>query len=65
METLWGWAGSPLDFQWPHGPNLARTLKPAASAGSNGVVMLDIVMLAIGVGAFALLIGYVALCERL
>jgi hypothetical protein len=31
----------------------------------DGVVMLDIVMLAIGVGAFALAIGYVALCERL
>ena len=29
------------------------------------IVMLDIVMLVIGVGAFALLIGYVALCERL
>jgi len=27
--------------------------------------MLDIFMLAIGVGGFALLIGYVALCERL
>jgi hypothetical protein len=38
----------------------------ARSAGDPcGVVMLDIVMLAIGVGAFALLIGYVALCERL
>jgi hypothetical protein len=29
------------------------------------IVMLDVVMLVIGVGAFALLIGYVALCERL
>jgi hypothetical protein len=29
------------------------------------IVMLDVVMLAIGVGGFALLIGYVALCERL
>jgi len=27
--------------------------------------MLDILMLVIGVGSFALLIGYVALCERL
>ena len=27
--------------------------------------MLDLVMLILGVGAFALLIGYVALCERL
>jgi len=29
------------------------------------VVMLDVVMLVLGVGGFALLIGYVALCERL
>jgi hypothetical protein len=29
------------------------------------IVMLDVVMLVLGVGAFALLIGYVALCERL
>jgi hypothetical protein len=29
------------------------------------IVMLDVVMLVIGVGGFALLIGYVALCERL
>jgi hypothetical protein len=27
--------------------------------------MLDVIMLAIGVGAFVLFIGYVALCERL
>jgi hypothetical protein len=27
--------------------------------------MLDVVMLVIGVGAFALFVGYVALCERL
>jgi len=27
--------------------------------------MLDLIMLALGIGAFALLIGYVALCERL
>lgn len=29
------------------------------------IVMLDVVMLVLGVGGFALLIGYVALCERL
>jgi len=27
--------------------------------------MLDLAMLALGIGGFALLIGYVALCERL
>jgi len=27
--------------------------------------MLDVMMLVLGVGGFALLIGYVALCERL
>jgi len=27
--------------------------------------MLDVVMLVLGVGGFALLFGYVALCERL
>jgi hypothetical protein len=29
------------------------------------IVMLDVVMLVLGIGGFALLIGYVALCERL
>jgi hypothetical protein len=29
------------------------------------IPMLDLVMLILGIGGFALLIGYVALCERL
>jgi len=29
------------------------------------IFMLDVVMLALGVGAFVLFVGYVALCERL
>ncbi len=35
------------------------------AAGAEEISMLDLIMLAIGVGGFALLIGYVALCERL
>jgi hypothetical protein len=33
--------------------------------GEKEMFMLDVIMLAIGVGAFVLFIGYVALCERL
>jgi hypothetical protein len=33
--------------------------------GAEERSMLDLIMLALGVGGFALLIGYVALCERL
>jgi hypothetical protein len=36
-----------------------------AAVGAEEVPMLDLIMLALGVGGFALLIGYVALCERL
>jgi hypothetical protein len=35
------------------------------AAGAEEISMLDLIMLAIGVGGFVLLIGYVALCERL
>jgi hypothetical protein len=37
----------------------------AIPAGAKEIPMLDLVMLALGIGGFALLIGYVALCERL
>jgi hypothetical protein len=33
--------------------------------GVKEIPMLDLVMLVLGIGGFALLIGYVALCERL
>jgi hypothetical protein len=35
------------------------------AAGAKENSMLDLIMLALGVSGFALLIGYVALCERL
>jgi hypothetical protein len=35
------------------------------SATAEAFSMLDVIMLALGLGGFALLIGYVALCERL
>jgi len=37
----------------------------ASPGGAKEISMLDLIMLALGIGAFALLIGYVALCERL
>ena len=40
-------------------------MAPAEVGGHEERILLDIVMLAIGAGAFVLLIGYVALCERL
>jgi hypothetical protein len=40
----------------PAGPSLGH---------SGGDSMLDVIMLAIGAGAFVLFVGYVALCERL
>jgi len=39
--------------------SLCRKANPETSQ------MLDVIMLAIGIGSFALLLGYVALCERL
>jgi hypothetical protein len=51
----------PLDFQWPFG----LLYQAPATGRQRERCMLDVVMLAIGVGAFALFIGYVALCERL
>jgi hypothetical protein len=33
--------------------------------GGEEAFMLDVVMLVLGVGAFVLFVGYVALCERL
>jgi hypothetical protein len=33
--------------------------------GATENSMFDLIMLALGIGGFALLIGYVALCERL
>jgi hypothetical protein len=66
METLCAWARRPLDFQWRDGPfSCAYPETGCVGRDPYGVGMLDIVMLAIGVGVFALLIGYVALCERL
>jgi hypothetical protein len=44
---------------------MPRRAETVAKGPSGERSMLDIVMLAIGVGGFALLIGYVALCERL
>jgi hypothetical protein len=46
----------PSRFPMPAGPSLGH---------SGGDAMLDVIMLAIGAGAFVLFIGYVALCERL
>jgi hypothetical protein len=40
-------------------------MEAAAQPWRGGESMLDLIMLALGVGSFALLIGYVALCERL
>ena len=37
----------------------------AQQVGVEEISTLDVLMLALGVGGFALLIGYVALCERL
>jgi hypothetical protein len=36
-----------------------------AAIGAEETSMLDLLMLALGVAGFALLVGYVALCERL
>ena len=44
---------------------MLRRAEKVAEGPSGERSMLDIFMLVIGVGAFALLIGYVALCERL
>ena len=44
---------------------VAFFVAPAEVGGHEERILLDIVMLAIGAGAFVLLIGYVALCERL
>jgi hypothetical protein len=40
--------------------------RPAGAVGAQGeFLMLDVIMLALGMGAFAAFVGYVALCERL
>jgi len=44
-------------------PSLCRGA--AISERREGETMLDLVMLVLGLGGFALMIGYVALCERL
>jgi hypothetical protein len=44
---------------------MPRQAEKAANGPPGERSMLDIFMLVIGVGGFALLIGYVALCERL
>jgi hypothetical protein len=55
-------AGRHLEFLW-----LARPISGQANvtATCRSHPMLDVIMLAIGIGSFALLLGYVALCERL
>jgi hypothetical protein len=40
-------------------------IRGAGSPWPPELSMLDVIMLAIGIGSFALLLGYVALCERL
>jgi len=47
--------------------SVSPSLSGAAAnpGGAKEIPMLDLVMLVLGIGAFALLIGYVALCERL
>jgi hypothetical protein len=47
----------------PRSPSLC--LSAGTPAGVEEIPMLDVIMLVLGVGGFALLIGYVALCERL
>jgi hypothetical protein len=47
----------------PSSPSLWLCADTSASAEEFS--MLDVIMLVLGVGGFALLIGYVALCERL
>jgi len=47
----------------PRSPSLC--LSADIPVGAEEIPMLDVIMLALGVGGFALLIGYVALCERL
>jgi hypothetical protein len=42
-------------------PNIRGAVSPQPPELS----MLDVIMLAIGIGSFALLFAYVALCERL
>ncbi len=56
-------ARRPARFPMPLSPSL--WLCAATPAGAEEFPMLDVIMLVLGVGAFALLIGYVALCERL
>jgi hypothetical protein len=50
-----------LEFLWPDRPVSRHAVPPQPT----GVTMLDVIMLAIGIGSFALLFAYVALCERL
>jgi hypothetical protein len=47
----------------PNSPSLC--LSAGTPVGAEEISMLDVIMLVLGVGGFALLIGYVALCERL
>ena len=47
----------------PFSPSLRASA--GTPAGAEEFSMFDVIMLALGVGGFALLIGYVALCERL
>jgi len=62
MESLCRVAARHLEFLWldrsVFGHSPFHRSQPEAS-------MLDVIMLAIGIGSFALLFAYVALCERL
>jgi len=49
-----------LSRHWPYGGT--RYLR---SAAHEGAFMLDIVMLALGLGFFVLAVGYTYACERL
>jgi hypothetical protein len=60
-----------LPFAPPLTDNRASSLgrfylrESAKDASNQEVAMLDIAMLLLGFGSFALLIGYIPLCERL
>jgi hypothetical protein len=50
---------------WP-GPKARAALPDSVSRRTDGdTAMMDVVMLAIGLGFFALSIGYVIACDRL
>jgi hypothetical protein len=51
-----------LEFLWPDRPLFACAER---YRGHWETAMLDVIMLACGIGGFAVLFGYVALCERL